>query len=114
MDETKFLEYYNDLTRQIADPIIDNVNYINLRVTGNGLHAFVNYCLEKEREANKANSENANCAIFDVSGLLRELIMRGNYCAPMTEQDLIWFEEGTDHKKCKDFMLKIFEFVGEQ
>jgi len=73
MDETKFLEYYNDLTRQIADPIIDNVNYINLRVTGNGLHAFVNYCLEKEREANKANSENANCAIFDVSKMLPDL-----------------------------------------
>jgi len=55
-----------------------------------------------------------NLPIPTVSGLLRELIMRGNYCPPLTEQDVIWFEEGTDHKKCKDFMLKIFEFVGEQ
>ncbi len=112
MADKKHIKKWLTETKNVNDSWFQDRGVTDFMI--DAIYDYVNEHDLSEREANKDNSEDTNCAIFDVSGLLRELIMRGNYCAPMTEQDLIWFEEGTDHKKCKDFMLKIFEFVGEQ
>jgi len=43
--------------------------------------------------------------------LFRELAVRGNYAIPTTDQEQDWWEEGTDYKKCGDFMIRLFEYM---
>ncbi len=39
--------------------------------------------------------------------LLRELVMRGNFCLPEDQRDLEWFELGTYWNKSVDFFERI-------
>lgn len=89
-NETSF-GFRNQPMQELHEVIYDDQTFV----------VFQEIITPEEKEDDKHNT----------NALLRELIMRGNYCPPMTEQDEIWFEEGTDHKKCKGFMFKVFEFI---
>ena len=43
--------------------------------------------------------------------LLRELMVRGKFMFPQTEEEERWFEEGTDLKKCPDFLKRLLDAV---
>ena len=46
-------------------------------------------------------------AIAEHEAFTREIIVRANLDFPLNEQELDWFEEGTDAARCPEFMQKI-------
>ncbi len=45
----------------------------------------------------------------DYKALLRELAVRGRYVIPEDEKEKKWFDDGTDLKKCPDFLKRILD-----
>ena len=48
-------------------------------------------------------------AIAEHEAFIREIIVRANLDFPLTKQELNWFEEGTDHNKCPEFMDRVLK-----
>lgn len=48
---------------------------------------------------------------YNGTALLRETAIRAHLVLPETELENKWFEEGTDNKKCGDFMERLFHAV---
>jgi hypothetical protein len=46
-------------------------------------------------------------AIADHEAFTREIIVRAKLDFPLTEQEIDWFDMGTDAKKCPEFMEKV-------
>jgi len=66
--------------------------------------------MNEEQNLNIADNQQLNIA--DVSrSLFIELTVRANLIFPVTEQELAWFEEGTNFKKSGDFMPRLFKEV---
>ena len=69
----------------------------------------------KDIQVNAVPSNTPLNPILDIADVSRslfiELAVRANLIFPVTEQELDWFDEGTDFKKCGDFMPRLFNEV---
>ena len=66
--------------------------------------------MNKEHNLNNAEIQQLNIA--DVSrSLFLELAVRTNRTMPEREEELAWFDEGTDFKKCGDFHERFFKEI---
>lgn len=76
------------------------------------LYNILNSDRDIEKQEGKEKNLTDKMIIRDVKrSLFIELALRTNLVLPSNEQELQWFEEGTDHKKCGDFASRLFKEV---